>query len=195
MLPVLIIAIFLFLAMLGAVIWTAAGNPFVIKRQLVETNISTVVKEILPVSNFVCMIYNYQSINQRSYNPGSWLRERNILIVIDGTINLGFNCEEIIVQESESRLVLFMPPIKVLSHEQYPERARTYDLAGGIFPVSVRPQEILDLLGDSKLEQQGLAEANEELMKHARDSAESMFRPLLELSPSIRDQFTVVFQW
>ncbi|MDR1868626.1 MAG: DUF4230 domain-containing protein [Treponema sp.] len=193
--PVLIIVIVLFLVLLGAVVWTAARKPLVIK-QLIETNIGAVVKEILPASEYVSLVYNYQSTNQREYNPGNWISARNLLIVLDGTIKLGFNCADIEVQESGANLVLTMPPIKILAHEQYPERAKAYDLAGGgLFPRTVRPQEILDLLGDSKLEHEKQAEENEELLKQARDSAEASFRPLLELNPSIRGRYSIVFRW
>ena len=55
LITVLIITVFLFLVLLGAVVWTAAKKPLVIK-QLIETNISTVVREILPVSEYVCLV-------------------------------------------------------------------------------------------------------------------------------------------
>jgi hypothetical protein len=195
LITVLIITVFLFLVLLGAVIWIAARKPLVLK-QLIETNVSTVVKEILPVSEYVCLVYNYQSINERKYNPGNWLNARNLLIVLDGTIKLGFNCADITVKENETQLVLNMPPIKILAHEQYTEHARSYELAGGgILPRSIKPQEILDLLGDSKLEQEKQVEANEELMKQARDSAEALFKPLLELNPSINSKYTIIFVW
>jgi len=195
LLTALIISASLFLVLLIAVVWIAARKPLVVK-QLIETNISTVVKEILPASEYVCLVYNYQSISQRSYNPGSWLNAHNLLIVLDGTIKLGFNCEEITVRESGLRLIIKMPAIEILAHEQYPERAKSYDLAGGgLFPRSIKPQEILDLLGDSKLDKENQIKKNEDLMKQARDSAEALFKPLLELNPSIRGNYNIVFNW
>jgi len=195
LLPVLFIVIVLFLALLGAVAWAAVKKPLLIK-QLIETNISTVVKEILPASEYICLVYNYQSITQRGYNPGNWLNARNLLIVLDGTIKLGFNCRDIIVRENGTQLILDMPPIKILAHEQYPERAKSYELAGGgILPRSIRPQEILNLLGDSKLDQEKLVEENDDLLRQARDSAESLFKPLLELNPSVRGNYSIIFNW
>jgi len=192
---ILIIVSMLFLILLGGVIWIAARKPLILK-QIIETNVSTVVKEILPASEYVCLVYNYQSISQRAYNPGSWLNARNILIVLDGTIKLGFNCEDITVQQNGTNVILVMPKIKILAHEQYPERARTYDLAGGgIFPRSIKPQEVLNLLGDSKHEQEKQVEENEDLKKQARDSTEASFKPLLELSPLIREKYSIVFKW
>ena len=195
LIPILIIVILLFLVLLGGVVWTAARKPLIVK-QLIETNINTVVKEVLPVSEYVCLVYNYQSTIQRSYNPGNFINARNLLIVLDGSIKLGFNCADITVNENGTQIVLGMPAIKILAHEQYPERARSYELAGGgIFPRAVRPQEILDLLGDTKLEHEVQAEENVELIKQARDSAEALFRPLLELNPSIKDRYSIVFRW
>jgi len=191
----LIISVSLFLVLLIAVVWIAARKPLVIK-QLIETNISTVVKEILPASEYVCMVYNYQSISQRSYNPGNWLNAHNLLIVLDGTIKLGFDCEKIIVKERGSQLIINMPAVEILAHEQYPERAKSYDLAGGgLFPRSIKPQEILDLLGDSKLDKENQVKENEDLMKQARDSAEALFKPLLEFNPSIKGNYNIVFNW
>jgi len=195
LIPVLITISILFLILLVGVVWVAARKPLILK-QIIETNVSTVVKEILPASEYVCLVYNYQSISQRAYNPGSWLNARNILIVLDGTIKLGFNCEDITVQQKGTSLILVMPKIKILAHEQYPEHAKTYDLAGGgIFPRSIKPQEVLDLLGDSKLEQEKQVEENEELKKQARDATETLFKHLLELSPLIRENHTIVFKW
>jgi hypothetical protein len=194
LIPVLIIVSVLFLVLLGGVVWAAARKPLVVK-QIIETNVSTVVKEILPASEYVCLVYNYQSISQRSYNPGNVINARNILIVLDGTIKLGFNCGDIKVHENDTYLFLSMPKIKILAHEQYPERAKTYDLAGGLFPRQIRPQEILDLLGDSKLDQEKQVEENQELLKQARDSAEALFKPLIELNPSIKDKYSIVFRW
>ena len=195
LIPILIIVVLLFLVLLGGVVWTAARKPLIIK-QLIETNINTVVKEVLPVSEYVCLVYNYQSTIQRSYNPGNFINARNLLIVLDGSIKLGFNCADITVNENGTQIVLGMPAIKILAHEQYPERARSYELAGGgIFPRAIRPQEILDLLGDTKLEHEVQAEENVDLIKQARDSAEALFRPLLELNPSIKDRYSIVFRW
>jgi hypothetical protein len=195
LMPVLVIFVFLFLILLGGIIWTAARKPLIIK-QLIETNISTVVREILPASEYVCLVYNYQSTTQRSYNPGNLINARNILIVLDGTIKLGFNCSNIDVRENGKQLIINMPPIIMLSHEQYPERAKTYDLAGGgILPRSIKPQEVLDLLGDTKLDQEKQLTENEDILKMARDSAETLFRPLIELNPSIRNQYTIIFRW
>jgi hypothetical protein len=151
---------------------------------------------VLPVSEYVCLVYNYQSISQRSFNQGNFLNARSILIILDGTIKLGFNCQNIRVQQTGNDLILNMPKIEILAHEQYPERAKTYDLAGGgFFPRSVKVQEILDLLGDSKLEQEKLAKENAELMQQAREAAEMLFKPLLELNPSIKDQYLISFRW
>jgi len=195
LIPILIIVILLFLVLLGGVVWTAARKPLIVK-QLIKTNINTVVKEVLPVSEYVCLVYNYQSTIQRSYNPGNFLNARNLLIVLDGSIKLGFNCADITVNENGTQVVLNMPAIKILAHEQYPERAKSYELAGGgIFPRAVSPQEILDLLGDTKLEHEAQAEENEELIKQARDSAEALFRPLLELNLSIKNRYSIAFRW
>jgi len=195
LLQILIIVSILFLILLGMVVWVAVRKPLIVK-QIIETNISSVVKEILPASEYVCLVYNYQSITQRSYSPGSLFNARNILIVLDGTIKLGFNCEDITVQQNGSNLILVMPKIKILAHEQYPERSKTYDLAGGgIFPRSIKPQEILNLLGDSKLEHEKQVEENEDLKKQAKESTETSFKTLLELSPLIKERYSIVFNW
>lgn len=195
LLPILVVTIFLFLVLLCAVVWVAAKKPMVVK-QIIETNISSVVKEVLPASEYVCLVYNYQSITQRAYNPGNWLNARNLLFVLDGTIKLGFDCGDIDVREHGSQIMLIMPPVKILAHEQHTDRARSYELAGGgVLPRAVRPQEVLDLLGDTKIEKEEQVEANEALIRQARESAEALFKPLLELIPSIRGNYTLVFLW
>ena len=195
LIPVLITVSLLFLVLLGAVVWTAARKPVAFK-QIIQTNINTVVKETLPVSEYVSLVYNYQSITHRSYNPGNLINARNLLIVLDGSIKLGFNCGDITVQQSGANLILEMPEIKIMAHEQFPERAKTYDLAGGgIFPRSIKPQEVLDLLGDSKLDQEKQVAENAELINQAKSSAEALFKPLLELNPLIKDRYAIKFKW
>ncbi|MCL2209535.1 MAG: DUF4230 domain-containing protein [Treponema sp.] len=195
LLPVLVIVSFLFFVLIGGIVWVAAKKPLVLK-QIIETNISTVVKEVLPASEYVCLVYNYQSITQRSYNPGNLINARSILIVLDGTIKLGFDCQNIRVRQNGNELILSMPNIRILAHEQYPERAKTYDLAGGgLFPRSIKVQEILDLLGDTKLDQEKQVEENADLMRQAKESAEALFKPLLELNPSVKDRYLISFRW
>jgi len=190
-----IVLMCLFLIMITTIVWIAAKKPLVIK-QLIETNISSVVKEILPASEYICLIYNYQSITQRSYNPGNWLNARNLLIVLDGTIKLGFDCNDIDVKERGSQLIINMPPVKIMAHEQYPERARSYELAGGgILPRSITPQDVLNLLGDTKLDKEKQVHENEDLLEQARDAAEALFKPLLEFNPSIRGKYNIIFNW
>jgi len=196
LIPALITSAGLCLVLLAAVVWLTARKPLIVKQLIVETSVSTVVKEILPASEYISLIYNYQSITERAYNPGNWLNARNLLIVLDGTIKLGFNCEKITVRENGANLIINMPPVIILAHEQFPERARSYELAGGgLFPRTIQPQDILDMLGDSKLEQEVLVKANDELLKQARESAETLFKPLLELNPSISGKYTISFVW
>jgi hypothetical protein len=191
LIPIVILAVIVFLVLLVGVVWIAASR----KVETIETNIHTLVKEILPVSEYVCLVYNYQSVNKRTYNDGSWLTEANMLIVIDGTIKLGFDCSEIQAEEKQSQLILKMPPIKIISHEQYPENATAYDLKGGWFPRKITPQETLNLLGDSKKEHEEKVSEKEELYAQARSSAEELFRPLLELNPAVKEKYSVIFQW
>jgi len=65
------------------------------------------------------------------------------------------------------------------------ERKPTILRGAEFFPRSIKPQEVLDLLGDSKHEQE----------KQARDATEVLFKPLLELSPLIKEKYNIVFNW
>jgi hypothetical protein len=180
--------------LLGGLVWIAASR----KVETIQTSIHTLVKEILPVSEYVCLVYNYQSVNERTHKPGGltdFLFETNMLIIIDGTIKLGFDCSKIQAEEMQSQLILKMPPIEIISHEQYPETAKAYDLRGGLFPRKMTPQEILNLLGDSKKDHEKKVFENAELYAQARSSAEELMRPLLELNPALKGKYASSFQW
>jgi len=176
-------------------VWRTGGKPFVLFRETVETDIHTIVKEILPVSEYACLTYRYQAVVSRVVNGKSLLGFNKVIFVLDGVIKLGFDCGEIRVSESRGTVTLSMPPVKILSHEQYPETAQVYDESRGLFAPPFSVKEQLELLGDNKQEQERKVRENGELFASARAAAEQLFKPLLEINPAVKGKYAIVFDW
>jgi hypothetical protein len=194
---VVIIAFIAFLMLIIGLAWYVGKKPAVIMKETVETNIHTVVKEILPSAEYASLVYNYQSVVSRKLNADSFLglKASSVIFLIDGTIKLGFDCREIQAEEQGNQLILKMPTIKILSHEQYPEKAEIFDEKKGVFAHQNSLKDYFDLLGDNKKEQADKVLANASLFNQARDSAEQLFKPLLAMNPAIKDKYTIIFQW
>jgi hypothetical protein len=176
------------------------GEPIVVRT-------SSVVKERLPASEFVSLIYKYESVGHRPDMSGSWwLKAPDLLVVVEGTIKLGFNLSDIKVREDEEALILDMPPIKILSHEQHTEedRVQIYEVVGGdsrgvMSPLRRKPQDVIRSLGDVKLEKNKQLLKDEESMELARISARYYLERFLVSIPVVRERYNcetcIIFNW
>ncbi|GHV80331.1 hypothetical protein AGMMS49944_21220 [Spirochaetia bacterium] len=188
------IAVIVFMALLIGLVWYAAKKPFVITKR-VETNIHTVVKEVLPISEYASLVYSYSSVITRQINSFGILNSKKMLYVMDGTIKLGFDCKDILIEERNKNIILKMPTIRILSHEQDTANAKVYDESYSLFNVRFSAIEMLQIQTDHKEQEEEKIRNNEALFTQARASAEQMFGPLLGNLPGVKDVYKIGFEW
>ena len=200
-----IIAIILIFALgIGAGMFFTNKFNFLNIKNTSEINISSSVKQILPVSEYVSLVYHYTDIITHSdairfFDWGNIpFTERRAIYTIDGAIKLGFNAgeygEKINIKYSSDTITVQMPVIQIISHEIFPETFYLYDEKSGLFNrYTLSDANTLQVI--QRLERQKKVNENEDLFAQARISAEQQFRRLLEILPDIKDNYKIEFEW
>jgi hypothetical protein len=174
-----------------------SGGDIVTPKQ--EISIHATVREILPAAEFVSLHYRYTSVMKDVSSkemfgiqiPGT---EKKLLAVIDGTMNLGIDCQKIEIDTMRTdTLLIKFPSIKILSHELHPETAEVYDQKNGIFN-RYRAKDLFALESRQKVEMELSVGKNPELISQARTATEYAFKSFLSIIPAL-DTVPIVFRW
>jgi hypothetical protein len=183
----------------GIVLGAFIGSKLLSKSKNRETNISSVVKEILPISEYACLVYHYSSVItdsqiNRIFKINIPLTDKKLIFTIDGTIKLGIDGKKIKIDTLYKNIIINLPPIRILSHEMYPETVKVYDEKSSIFNRYSTKEHF-------ELETQHKKTKEEELLQdkgifmQAKQSAEQQFGMLLKNMPGIKDVYGIVFEW
>jgi len=173
------------------------GGQVITPKQ--ETSIHVTVREVFPAAEFISLVYRYTSVikdvnSKEMFGipiPGT---EKKMLAVIDGTIKLGINCKEMIIDSIRTdTLFIKFPPIKILAHELHPETAEVYDQHNGIFN-KYRATDHFALEARQKAETELNVRANRDIIMQARAATEYAFRSFLHAIP-VLDTIPVAFKW
>jgi len=176
---------------------SGSGGDIVTPRQ--EISIHTTVRAVMPAAEFVSLHYRYTSVMKDVSSkemfgipiPGT---EKKMLAVIDGTIKLGINCKDILIDSVRTdTLFIKFPPIKIISHELYPETAEVYDQKNGIFN-KYRASDQFALEAKQKSSTELDVRANKDIILQARSATEYAFRSFLHALP-VLDTIPIVFRW
>jgi len=164
-----------------------------------EINIHHAVMEILPTAEFISLHYRYTSVIKDASSieifgfsiPGT---EKRMLAMIDGAIKLGIHCKNIDIDTTRTdTLFMKFPPIKIISHELYPESVEVYDEKNGIFN-KYRAKDHFALEAKLKSETELDVRANRDIIFQAKDATEYAFRSFLKKLPAL-DTVPVIFRW
>jgi len=164
-------------------------------------NITSTVKEILPIAEYASLVYHYSSVITTSdvkkifFDLNMPFSEKKAIYTIDGTIKLGFDCKDITINNQYGNIIINMPRIVILSHELYPETFSLYDEKTSLFNrYSLKDANDIQMAHKKKKEEE--IKANQGLLTQARQAAEHQFRLFLESIPGIRDNnYSIVFEW
>ena len=188
---------------IGAGIYIGSGSYFLTTDFLNKDkniNITSTVKEILPVSEYACLVYHYSDVITHSdaiklFSLGNIpFTERKAIYTIDGAVKLGFSGRDIRVESSYNTIIVYMPKIKIMSHEIYPETFNLYDERTGLFNrYSLRDANEIQMT--HKTEREKKVNENAGLFEQARVSAEQAFTSLLESIPEIKNKYKISFRW
>jgi len=196
---ILVILLAIATVSIGYLLGRPSGGSGNIVTPKQETSIHTTVRAILPAAEFVSLHYRYTSVIKDASSkemfgihiPGT---EKKLLAVIDGTIKLGINCKDIIIDTTRSdTLFIKFPPIKIISHELHPETAEVYDQKDGIFN-KYRASDQFALEAKQKAEVELNVRANRDIILQARTATEYAFRSFLSGLP-VLNTIPIVFRW
>jgi len=201
MFRITLVLLLLLVAALGAIGFLVGrsmnGGQVLSPKQ--ETSIHVTVREVFPAAEFISLVYRYSSVikdvDSREmfgiYIPGT---EKKLLAVIDGTIKLGINCKDMVIDTNRTdTLFIKFPPIKILAHELHPESAEVYDQKNGLFN-KYRATDHFALEAKQKAETELNVRANRDIIMQARTATEYAFKSFLHALPTL-DTIPVAFKW
>ncbi|MDR2426634.1 MAG: DUF4230 domain-containing protein [Endomicrobium sp.] len=183
----------------GILIGSKMFSNFKITENESSTDIRIAVKEILPAAEYTSLIYHYTSVITHSeaaklFSVDIPLTEKKAIYTIDGTIKMGFNCENIQIEITYDNIIMRMPRIMILSHEIYPETFSLFDERSSLFNrYTLKDANAIQLANKSEMELK--IRQNRGLYVQARKFAEQQFTSLLENMPGIKGKYTIVFEW
>jgi len=98
------------------------------------------------------------------------------------------------VENSYIIVIISLPPMRILSHEVYPETFSLYDEQTSLFShYSLKDANAIQAL--QKTTQEDKVKADDGLFVQARQSSEKLLRSLLETIPAIKGKYEIVFRW
>ena len=177
-----------------------AGSGFNLPGRDADLRITSTVKEILPISEYACLVYHYSDVITHSdsikLSPFGTIpfTEKKAIYTIDGAVKLGFNGRDIMVESSYNNIIMYMPKIRILSHEIYPETFNLYDERTGLFN-RYGLKDANEIQMAHKAERESKVNGDEGLFAQARESAEQSFKSLLENIPAIKNKYQISFRW
>ncbi|MDR1747672.1 MAG: DUF4230 domain-containing protein [Spirochaetaceae bacterium] len=164
-------------------------------KTTIETDIHTMVKETLPVSKIVSTEYHYESVIVERINPNNILTSKKVLVVMPGTVSLGIDGQHITVEEKAGAIIIQLPPVQILSHEQHHETAKVYDESYGILTGRFTVEQILALQVKHKQEITAKILNDEALFARTRKTTEDILNSFISNLPGIKNTYPVIFEW
>jgi hypothetical protein len=193
--------VILIVLLLGILVGIIFNNKFNLKftKKNTNININSTVKEILPIAEYLSLVYHYSDVITHSdinkiFDINIPLTEKKAIYTIEGTIKLGFNGKNIKTSISYNNVIVQMPKIEILSHEVYPETFKLYDEKTSLFnKYSLKDANDIQMI--HRKEREIKINENTGLYTQARESAEQQFKIFLENIPVIKEKYKIVFEW
>ncbi|MDR1373879.1 MAG: DUF4230 domain-containing protein [Treponema sp.] len=188
----------LFAAGLLVVIGVLFGKtPFGISSKQ-EESARTMVKEVLPVSEYVSLVYRYTRVaeSENRLAVRGWnipLTTKKYLVVYDGTLKLGIDGRDIRVDQTGDTVQITLPPVKILSHQIHEETTKVYDQTFNIFN-QLRLQDYIDFTAGQKAIAEEQAREDGAVFDMARTSLEDQFSALFRGLQAL-ENCRIVFVW
>ncbi|MDR2020566.1 MAG: DUF4230 domain-containing protein [Treponema sp.] len=173
------------------------GIPFGISSKQ-EESARTMVKEALPVSEYVSLVYRYTRVAESESHAAirGWnipLTAKKYLVVYDGTLKLGIDGGDIRVDQTGDTVQVTLPPVQILSHQIHEETTKVYDQTFNIFN-QIKLQEYIDFTAGQKAIVEEQAREDGAVFDMARTSLEEQFGALFRGLQALKD-YRIVFIW
>jgi len=175
-----------------------------------EVSAHTTIKEVLPIGEYASLAYHYTSVVKdiNTKDIKGWtipFTTRKYIFTFDGKIKLGIDGSQIRIEEvlqdednaetAESMPVIriYLPPIKILSHEIIDNSIEIFEQSQTIFN-EIKIADAFSVTADRKRELEEKVMSGS-VVKEAELSAEQQFGALLESLPGIKGKYKLEFVW
>jgi hypothetical protein len=188
----------LFAAGLLVIIGVLLGKtPFGISSKQ-EESARTMVKEVLPVSEYVSLVYRYTRVaeSENRFTIRGWnipLTTKKYLVVYDGTLKLGIDGGDIRVDQTGDTVRVTLPPVRILSHQIHEETTKVYDQTFNVFN-QIKLQEYIDFTAGQKAIVEEQAREDGAVFDMARTSLEEQFSAMFR-GLQVLNEYRIVFIW
>ena len=193
-------------------------NPLPLITEKSDVSAHTVVMEVLPIGEYASLAYNYTSVVKdiNAKDIKGWtipFTTRKYIFTYDGKIKLGIDGKQIRVEEPVSEesgsvqaanpgaglektlpvIRIFLPPIKILSHEVMEDSIEVFEQSQTIFN-QIQIADAFKVTADRKQEMEEKVMAGG-AVKDAEASLEQQLGALIKSLPEIKEKYDLEFIW
>lgn len=172
-----------------------------IAEEVVVFDAATVQEEIQEIGEMATVEYHYTNASTLDSSKKFWFTNWNLplttktaVITMDGVLKAGVEIKsiEITSDEISKTITVKIPEAKILSNELDEDSLQVYDEKSGLFNE-------LTLSDSSELRTELKTEAEEKalqngLLEQAETNAKTIIRSIIEATPSIKENYTIVFK-
>ena len=117
--------------------------------------------------------------------------DKSFIISYDGEVKMGLDVSQISVEVKDKRIIITMPPIKILSHVVNEKSVKLLDEKSGLFN-SISVKDYTNFIAEQKQKMDEKVHENG-LFSQAQTNAEAQIKALLLAIPGISEEYKVEF--
>jgi hypothetical protein len=218
-LPVMLIVVIAGLLVVIGLMWGGKSGDTTTELITEKSELSahTIVTEVLPIGEYATLAYHYTSVVKdiNAKDIKGWtipFTTRKYIFTYDGKIKLGIDGSRIRVEEAEQTenetgtelagsqstgglpvIRIFLPPIKILSHEVLDDSIEIFEQSQTIFN-EIKIADAFKVTADRKREMEEKVMAGA-IVKDAEASTVQQLGALLNSLPGIKGKYELEFIW
>lgn len=158
----------------------------------------TIREELVKIGELATLQYNYTIVSDLVYtNKTAWIfsNEDRLIYSIDGIIKLGIDCNnlEIDCDNENQILTVYLPPVKILSHELDESSYHEYLMKGNISTSEFNETRIDDKMEqEKKIEQNGV---KEQALENAKDTLGNILKAVIvDMNENNQQPYEILFK-
>lgn len=173
-------------------------NMKIFQREKTSYTSDAIREELVKIGELATLQYNYTIVSDLVYtNKTAWIfsNEDRLIYSIDGIIKLGIDCTNLKIDcDNDNRtLTVYLPPVKILSHELDESSYHEYLMKGNISTSEFNETRIDDKMEqEKKMEQNGI---KEQALENAKDTLGNILRAaIVDMSENDQQPYEILFK-
>ena len=164
-------------------------------------NAGLISEQIKDIGELATVEYRYTNVGTLDASKTLWNTDfvlpgtsKTAIITMDGILKAGINVEEITItcDEVTKTITVDIPTAKILSNELDEDSLQVYDEKDGAFnKIDLEDSRSLRTEIKEKAEKNAV---NSGILKDAENKAEDIIRCIIEASPGVEENYTIVFK-